>query len=703
MSNTKEKKFLKLKNQHTWSSIVISVITFTIIFAIINVAVIFFMLYSIDSKVDDEYKIVRQIADIYLNSHNSDVSFEKIAESNGYEYFVRDADGTVIDGDSVNTCSENGGEMGFVFGKRNYTVYEDTEEDYLVYDSAGMVVLNLRNMHWTEDRIAIDGGGTAAGKDDETVIATGYADMPLWIGVPLNDNSTFIVKGHIRVRISDFFVLLTIFIAMNIIMLFFMIFRIIRIVGEFSRRRKITELFLVDEVTRGNNRMAFMLKGNQILRKSKNADKRYAVMHLTIVKFRNFCMCHTPEEGNNILVRISAIISQNLITYEELLAHVSSSSFALLMEAPTDDAVRQRFSTLLDRLNDMDMRDAGPMMAGHTQAYRSFQFQAGVQIIEPNIIEGKKKKRKDTGLEHFYNNAVTAKSTLESTADSGIAFFDEKLLEDERWAEMVEEYQQKALDNEEFVVYYQPKYSPDTEELVGAEALIRWQSPEFGFVPPGRFIPIFENNGFITSIDHYMICHVARDQKNWLDAGMKCVPVSVNVSRAHFAESDLAEQIRNMVDEVGTPHEFIEIELTESAFFDDKNAIIESIERLKSYGFSVSMDDFGSGYSSLNSLKDMDLDVLKLDAEFFRGDADPERKAVVISEAINLAKRLNMRTVAEGVEEKDEVDFLSEQGCDMIQGYYFSKPLPKDEYESRMDKRETDTQNDQNESDKQLS
>nr|MCR5623607.1 EAL domain-containing protein [Lachnospiraceae bacterium] len=177
--------------------------------------------------------------------------------------------------------------------------------------------------------------------------------------------------------------------------------------------------------------------------------------------------------------------------------------------------------------------------------------------------------------------------------------------------------------------------------------------------------------------------HVARDQKRWLDEGYKCVPVSVNVSRAHFIESDLAEQIREMVDDAECPRKLIEIELTESAFFDDKKTMIETINRLKSYGFSVSMDDFGAGYSSLNSLKDMPLDVLKLDAEFFRGETDG-RGRIVVSEAIRLARKLNMKTVAEGIEIKEQVDFLAEEGCDMIQGYYYAKPMPGEEYEERM-------------------
>ena len=259
------------------------------------------------------------------------------------------------------------------------------------------------------------------------------------------------------------------------------------------------------------------------------------------------------------------------------------------------------------------------------------------------------------------------------------------MVEEQKWIDMINENQEKALANEEFLVYYQPKYDPRTDELRGAEALIRWNSPaNGGLIPPGRFIPIFEKNGFITKIDHYMLEHVARDQKEWLDGGKKCVPVSVNVSRAHFIEDDLAEQIRDIVDRAGTPHELIEIELTESAFFDDKNALISTIRKLRDYGFAVSMDDFGSGYSSLNSLKEMPLDILKLDADFFRNDDTDGRGRIVVAEAINLARRLSMKTVAEGVEEKDQVDFLAQEGCDMIQGYYYAKPMPHDEYETRI-------------------
>ena len=692
MASSTEKSFRKIKRSYTWVSVVSFVLIFIITAALINAAVIFFGLYTINSKVDGQYEIVKHMAAVYeKGTSGEDKAIRDLLQEECPDYIVLDKAGDEIESCGKDTRGTNGGDLAFLNRDRGFLVYEDTENCLLHYQSIGVMVPDLFALDQLEDSVLsmddmdIDiqyGSGPdniRIYEDSPTVF-----DMPVWIETPLSNGNRFIAKGHVQLRLFDIVVFIVISAVLNLLLLIILIVQLVRIVRGIIRKKKMTELFLVDEVTKGNNWMAFKLKGDRILKKSKNADKRYAMIHLVIVKYRNYCMCHSLEEGRGLLVRISDLIIQSLDPKEELCAHVSSSSFAILIEAENDDIVKERFDQLLAKLKNVDMQSSAAQQPGHNNMAHTFNFQAGVQIIEPNIVDGKKKKRLETEFDHYYNDAVAAKSTLEVSDDDGIAFFDSKLMENERWIQLLEEHQQKALDNEEFVVYYQPKYSPDKGELIGAEALVRWQSPDFGFVSPGRFIPVFEKNGFITSIDHYMICHVAQDQKRWLEAGMQCVPVSVNVSRAHFAEEDLAEQIQNMVDSVGVPHELIEIELTESAFFDDKSAIIDTIEKLKSYGFSVSMDDFGSGYSSLNSLKDMNLDVLKLDADFFRGDADPARKEAVVSEAIRLAKRLNMRTVAEGVEDKAEVEFLKNQGCDMIQGYYFAKPMPKEDYEVRM-------------------
>lgn len=680
-----EKSYRKIKRSYTWLSLVgfviVSILSFAIVYGIIGL----FILYSINSKVDNRYELVKSIVLVYEKALESqDTSLFDEIRSDYPDCVIIDKKGGVFSVYGINTRGGNGGALGYLFSGRDYLVYEDTDEKYLYYRS-GLFMLDMFKILKRSNVLL---GANLQDNEDESDVfdidGSKVVEMPVWIGTKLSDGKLFVAKVPVRIRVLDVVILTGITVGITVIMLIIMIIRLIGIIGGILTKKRLTNLFLTDEVTGSDNWMAFKLKGERLLKNGKNLMKRYAMIHLVIVKYRNYCMCHSMEEGQMVLRKVSDILKQNLLKRKELCAHVGTSSFVLLLEAENADAIRTRYFNMLTLLKYVDAGAEGTQQPGHSDAFHIFNFQAGVSVIEPSFVGGKKKKRKDANIEQCYNNAVTAKATLETTDDDGIAFFDNKLMEDEQWISKVEENQRKALVNEEFVVYYQPKYSPGEGELIGAEALIRWQSPDFGFVPPGRFIPVFEKNGFITDIDHYMILHVARDQKNWLDAGMKCVPVSVNVSRAHFAEKDLAEQIKNMVDSVGTPHEFIEIELTESAFFDDKEAIIETIERLKSYGFSVSMDDFGSGYSSLNSLKDMDLDVLKLDAEFFRGNADPKRKEAVVSEAIRLAKRLNMRTVAEGVEDKEQVDFLEKIGCDMIQGYYFAKPMPKNDYEERM-------------------
>lgn len=241
----------------------------------------------------------------------------------------------------------------------------------------------------------------------------------------------------------------------------------------------------------------------------------------------------------------------------------------------------------------------------------------------------------------------------------------------------------RALENKEFEVYLQPKYDPVSEKAVGAEALVRWNSPEQGFLTPDRFIPWMEESGFLPLLDDYMILRVAELLKQWLVQKGNVIPVSVNISRTHFLKPELPEHICRLVDQIGIPHQFLELELTESAFFEDKNLLTDTVTELQKCGFAVAMDDFGSGYSSLNSLKDIPIDVLKMDADFFRGELHNSRGELVISEMIHLAKLLDMYIVAEGVEKQEQVDFLVRKGCDMIQGYYYAPPMTVEAFESK--------------------
>ncbi len=280
--------------------------------------------------------------------------------------------------------------------------------------------------------------------------------------------------------------------------------------------------------------------------------------------------------------------------------------------------------------------------------------------------------------------AGVAISHLNDESTEKLIMFIEEMYKEERWSRTVKNETERAIAQKEFQVFIQPKYSAKEEKLSGGEALVRWIHPTEGLVPPYRFIPTLEKNGDIIALDDYMISEAARLQSEWIAAGKNVVPISVNLSRAHFIRADLAEHICRLVDSYKVPHRLIGLELTESAFFDDKQILLRTIKQLKSYGFEISMDDFGSGYSSLNSLKELPLDVLKLDAGFVRDEDVDGRGKMIVSDTISLAKKLDMRIVAEGIETKEQVDYLANLDCDLIQGYYFANPMPASEFESRL-------------------
>ena len=715
MAKTTQRIPKKLKKPHVVGPIIIFLllagITTGIMFALFSML----GLYTTTSKITEEYERLSYMARLYEQGggQSNAENVYKLLDEAERDYIILDKDGKVLHQTGENTSGNDGNMAPLFSGNGEVMLYEDTVSDYVHVTLDGEVEIPyfrlfrmvLRNHYDTEivgEDISISVSNESTDENGKAIeevrdgnngmevyfYSTGengelanvrFSDMdsfsfflPVWMEIPVGEQFLR-AKAYVIINLGDFAMLSVTVVALATLLVIIFIVLIVYLIVGVTRRKRILKLYITDQSTESYNWQGYLLKGEQLLRKGSSARKSFAAVNLVFINYRNYCMCHSVEEGDAVTDKIMEVL-RSYMGKREILAHSAPADYSMVLTGEDPDHMKMRLTSIILQLEKID--------PDHV-----FHFQAGVDMIPVRKNKNDKPvKRKEFNLEEAYNNACTARDTMSDNDGSGVAIFDEKLVEDRIWADKVQEKQQQALFNEEFEVYYQPKYDPVTNKLKGAEALIRWQSPDYGFVSPGRIIPIFEKNGFITEIDHYMITHVARDQKRWLERGFTCVPVSVNVSRAHFIESDLAEQIRDMVDEVGTPHELVEIELTESAFFDDKNAIIKTINKLKSYGFTVSMDDFGSGYSSLNSLKDMPLDVLKLDAEFFRGEDAGERGEIVVKEAIRLAKSLNMRTVAEGVEVKEQVDFLAEQGCDMIQGYYFAKPMPKLDYEERMKK-----------------
>lgn len=238
-----------------------------------------------------------------------------------------------------------------------------------------------------------------------------------------------------------------------------------------------------------------------------------------------------------------------------------------------------------------------------------------------------------------------------------------------------------ALAEQQFIVYFQPKYQLKKMAPYGAEALVRWKKPNGEIVLPNEFIPIFERNGFITKLDYYVWEKVCQFIDSELSQGRNPAPISVNVSRVNLYNPDFMDSLIDLIHRYHIPPHYLNLELTESVFSEDAELIQRAVNYLHDAGFTILMDDFGSGYSSLNILKDVDLDVLKIDMKFFSKGNTAEKGAKIIEAVIRMAESLDMMVIAEGVEEKHQVDFLNDLGCDYIQGYYFGRPMSQDQYE----------------------
>lgn len=264
-----------------------------------------------------------------------------------------------------------------------------------------------------------------------------------------------------------------------------------------------------------------------------------------------------------------------------------------------------------------------------------------------------------------------------------ICIYDQSMIDESLKQKAVELKMRPALLNNEFKVYLQSKYELKTATIVGAEALVRWVTTEGDITYPNDFIPIFEHNGFIIELDFYMFEHACSIIRGWLDHGYIPVPISVNFSRLHTFNTDFVHFLCGLADQYQVSHHLLEIELTESIMFNNEDALQAVLVELHDHGFLLSMDDFGVGYSSLGLLKNLPVDVLKIDRSFFTNDKDEVRAKLIIESIMHLAKKLGIHTVAEGVEIKEHIDLLREVGCDIVQGYYFSRPVPADEFFDR--------------------
>ena len=281
----------------------------------------------------------------------------------------------------------------------------------------------------------------------------------------------------------------------------------------------------------------------------------------------------------------------------------------------------------------------------------------------------------------LYDEASLACRSCADNYLKSFAFYQKSLGEQALKDQYIANHMAEALADGQFRVYLQPQYDIRTNAMIGAEALVRWKDPVRGMISPGEFIPAFEHNGFITNLDYYVWDTVCALLRRWLDEGRKVCPISVNISQVDFLNVRLADTFIELTERHKIPRELLELELTESAYTSNPVVIMDTLSFLQKSGFKVLMDDFGSGYSSLNVLKDLPADILKIDMRFLSDSKIPGRGENILASVTRLAKWLEMPVIAEGVERKDQADFLRGIGCEFVQGYYFSKPMPIAEFE----------------------
>lgn len=429
-----------------------------------------------------------------------------------------------------------------------------------------------------------------------------------------------------------------------------------------GHRKKIEQIAYVDELTGGSSFEKFKKDAVNILKNEENTER--AIVALDVDKFKFINDVFGYEEGNKVIRYIWELI-RDMSKPGEIFAHRRADQYVLLLKVENIEALTQRILDLCDKVS-----------ARQTQQDKNYELvlSVGIYIINKN--------ENDILLDNMIDRAEIAKQSVKGKHTERCAFYDDKLRQKILRDQEIESQMEKALENEEFKVYYQPKYDSRTCELAGAEALVRWYS-ESGMIFPNEFIPLFEANGFIVELDRYMFDKVCRDIRKWLDEGYQVVPVSVNLSQLQLYNTSFIEEYREIMEKHHVPSEYVQLELTETTLFSEAGKLNDIIDRLHSIGIRILMDDFGTGYSSLTMLKNVSVDVLKLDKSFVDDIGEP-KVDIVVSTIVSLGQSFEMKIVAEGVETKEQYEFLRDIFCDEIQGYYFSRPIPEEEYRQLM-------------------
>lgn len=425
---------------------------------------------------------------------------------------------------------------------------------------------------------------------------------------------------------------------------------------DIERLRKERYRHTHDMLTGLNNRQYFY----EIVQKEieQNPEEKYYMIGTDIKDFKLINDLFGTRMGDAILIRLAEVMRRVLPT-ETIIGRLESDRFSFFM--PKSLFQEKQLQEGLDEV---------------TKMISSSEYQ---MVIHAGIYEI---REEDKNVSIMCDRANLAISTVKGNYDHTIAYYDAKLMERVmRQKRLVSEFD-TAMAEGQFEMFLQPQVSPDGTVL-GAEALVRWRHPEQGMIPPGEFISVFEEVGLIYRLDYFIWNEAAGKLREWKDKGYGDLHISVNISTKDFFYMDIYKTFVEIVEKYDIPPEKLKLEITETALMMELDKQLVLLDKLRSYGFQVEIDDFGSGYSSLNMLKDIHADVLKIDMGFLKQTEDNERTGIILRMIINLAKQLQMVVITEGVENKEQVESLTEAGSDMFQGYYFAKPITVPEFENR--------------------
>lgn len=589
-----------------------------------------------------------------------------IDENNQFKFFIiaELPFSTIVD----RLSTENWNDMGFyildsnnnVLAHSNTALEKSTIDDILIDDNT-LYSNNPQTITKVQD-ITIKKFFTSI----KSIINTNGKYPVIWYKQSIDINNWSILIGRSTINQDDDITnLLSLSMVMLLVVLITLIIMlIVFMIRNYISNHKLKKLLYLDTLTGGTNWLKFKLDSTKELQKGKN---RYALVSFDIYKFRLYCDINGHKKGDNALIEIDSII-KNFIGKKEYYAHKTSDTFDMFLLYKDDDSLCERLKSLSETLS-------------KSKKLNGMRYAFGIYVVDNKNISINR-------MSIMANMSKDNSKLLDYNLRETISFFTKEMHDQTMKESDILNSFESALENNEFLLYIQPKYDLNTEVLSAGEALVRWQKSDGTFIPPSEFIPALEKNGDIRKLDKYMLESVCKKQREWLDMGLNIVPVSVNLSRACFSDKSLDKFILRLVDSYKIPHEYIELEVTESAFFDNKQLLIDTVLKLKKFGFTVSMDDFGAGYSSLNSLKELPVDIVKLDGGFFRNieSNDLQKSNIIVHNIIRLANELNLKIVAEGVETTEQINFLRSLGYDLlIQSYYYSKPIPNSDFQKLLE------------------